>query len=373
MQIETFQLERNQSLFDMTVEINLSESGVHPLSLRQLLTATELEELLNLPLGYGFTEGTPASRDAVAAWHPGACRDNVLLSTGASGANLIALMSVADPGDPIVVILPNFMQLPGLARAFGMNVRGVPLDQGRGWKLDRAALRTAAADARVITLCVPNNPTGTLLDDDDRRFLVEVTESTGAWLIVDEIYRGSELEGRPETPTFWGSTARVIVTGGLAKSFAQGGARIGWVVAPKDIAYECMRRQDYTTIGTNTVGQFLCEKLLPEHRRRIVFERGRAILNGNLAILRRWLSEKPRGLQLTLPQAGGMAFLGYPQPLSSTIFCERFRQEENVLVVAGDWFGLEGRIRLGIGVEAPVLEEGLKRLGRFLDRLGPGT
>jgi aspartate/methionine/tyrosine aminotransferase len=374
MQFDTFLLERNQSLYENEVEINLTESGVHALTPRELLTPDEQNELLDLSLGYGHTEGTPAARDAVARWHPGATRNNVLLTTGTSEANLVSLLSGVDPGDEIIVIVPNFMQLAGAARAFGMTVKTVPLVEEAGWSLDRKALKAALSrKTRLITACNPNNPTGMLMSEDDRAFLVEAAESKGAWLLVDEIYRGAELQGRPETATFWGKSDHVIVTGGLAKSFAQAGLRIGWVIAPELFIQECMRRQDYTTIGTNAVGQYLCAKLLEDDRRSELFARNRRVLDTNLAIVRDWIEARPRGIQLALPQAGGMAFAGYPQSMPSNDFSRLLREQESVFVVAGEWFGLEGRIRIGFGGDAAVLKEGLARLGRFMDGLSVKT
>ena len=374
MKFDTFLLERNQSLYENEVEINLTESGVHALTLRELLTSQELDELLDLPLGYGYTEGTPAARDAVARWHPGAHRNNVLLTSGTSEANLVALLSAVDPGDEIVVIVPNFMQVAGLARALGIKVRTVPLLEENGWAIDRDALQGALSKkTRLITACNPNNPTGMLMSESDRRLLLQAAESRGAWLLIDEIYRGAELHGGPETATFWGLSDHVIVTGGLAKSFAQAGLRIGWVVAPELFIQECMRRQDYTTIGTNAVGQYLCAKLLDEQQRAKLFGRNRRVLDANLSVVQDWIGSKARGIQLTPPQAGGMAFVRYPHSIRSNDFSRLLRERESVFVVAGEWFGLEGRIRIGFGGDQAVLKEGLARLGRFMDGLSLKT
>ena len=83
------------------------------------------------------------------------------------------------------------------------------------------------------------------------RKLVRLVSAAGAWLLVDEIYRGAELDGHPETKTFWGMSKRIIVTSSTSKSIAHPGLRLGWLVAPPEFIYECMRRQDYTTIGTS--------------------------------------------------------------------------------------------------------------------------
>lgn len=110
MRIDLFELERSQSIWENTVEYNLTESGLHPFTMRELLDPHEIEALVDLPLGYGHTEGEPALREAIAARYPGAGADNVLVTTGSSEANMLAVMSLLDNGDEAIIITPNFMQ-----------------------------------------------------------------------------------------------------------------------------------------------------------------------------------------------------------------------------------------------------------------------
>src|SRR5262245_33977011 len=123
MDIETFLLERNQTLYENSVQFNLTESGVHPHTLKDLLSAGELEAFSELPLGYGYTEGRPQLREAIASWYPSARLENVAIVHGASEANVLSLLSLLSAGDEVLFILPNFMQIPGLARALGIGVR----------------------------------------------------------------------------------------------------------------------------------------------------------------------------------------------------------------------------------------------------------
>jgi aspartate/methionine/tyrosine aminotransferase len=368
MNFETFLLERNQSLYENNVEINLTESGVHATSLRDLLTIEEINALLDIQLSYGFTEGTPEVRTAVAAWHPGATADNVLITTGASEANFVSLLSAVDKGDEVIAILPNFMQIPGAARAFGANVKTVSLLEDTGWGIDAEALNAAiSSKTKLIAVCNPNNPTGALISQADRSLLLRAANAADAWLLVDEIYRGAELGGGEETPTFWGQGAKVIVTGGMAKSFGHPGLRIGWVIAPEKFIYECMRRQDYTTIGASPMSHYITSVLLTPDRRDHLLARGRSLLNANLTVLRRWVSSRNEQFSLVEPRAGGMAFLTYMGTAGSEEISRMLREQEGVFVVAGSWFGLEGRLRIGIGGDPAVLEEGLRRIGRFFD------
>ena len=99
MKIDTFVLERSQSLHENTVEINLTESGVEPMTLRELLRPGELEALLDLRLGYNHTEGTPALRAAIASGYPDTTIDEVLVTTGAAEANFVLCWALLEPGD----------------------------------------------------------------------------------------------------------------------------------------------------------------------------------------------------------------------------------------------------------------------------------
>src|SRR4051812_33615035 len=127
MRVPTFLLERNQTLYENTVRINLTESGVHPCRLSEFLSADQLAALADQPLGYGYTDGRPALRRAIAEWYPGAGPENVLVANGSSEANLLGLTALTEPGDEVVVVVPNFLQLDGLAKGLGVEVRPVAL------------------------------------------------------------------------------------------------------------------------------------------------------------------------------------------------------------------------------------------------------
>ena len=370
MRIRTFELERSQTRWENTVEINLTESGVHAASLADILDADELAALSALPLGYGHTDGTPALRAAVAAWHPSATPANVAVANGVSEANLLALTALAHPGDEIVVIVPNFMQLDGLAEGLGVDVRRAALDEAAGWRPDLAAIDAAIGPrTRLVTLCDPNNPSGTVLGDEDRRALAALTARRGVWLHVDEIYRGSEIDADPEAlpSTAWGLGEHVVVTGGLAKSFGCPGLRMGWLVAPEPIVAEAHRRQDYTTIGTGALAQFVAERVMAEPVRSRLLGRGRGILAAGRAQVAAWLA-RHEGWGWTEPAASGMAFVSYPFDVPSETLVRELREAAGTFVCAGSWFGREGHLRIGFGVHPDELADGLERLARHVAR-----
>ncbi|MBM6580417.1 aminotransferase class I/II-fold pyridoxal phosphate-dependent enzyme [Microvirga sp. BT689] len=368
MQFDTFLMERNQTLFENGVEINLTESGVHPCTIEEIMPADAAQALLQLPLGYGWTDGRPDLRSAIAGWYPGASASNVLVTNGSSEATMIALMAMVDPGDKVLFAVPNFMQVDGLGRALGMDVQRLSLMPDQGWQIDPDALAKAASDMKLIAVTNPGNPTGAVLSPRSREALLEVAGRTGAWLLVDEIYRGGEIDGA-ETETFYGRYARVIVTSSLSKSFACPGLRLGWIVGPEEVVGEAAKRQDYTTIGSGILSQIVGAAVMEPKNRERILARGRALLRENADIVERWVGKQNRW-SWQRPAAGGMAFLRYDFDMPSEALSNELREEESVFVVAGSWFGIENHIRIGIGVKAEHLLEGLARLDRFLVRRG---
>ena len=113
MEIEEFKLERIQSLYENTVELNLSDSGVHPMSLNDLLSDAEMRELQALELGYGWTNGAVSLRETIAALYESRTSDEVIVTNGSAEANFLLVMSLLNPDDEIVVFTPNYLQIWG--------------------------------------------------------------------------------------------------------------------------------------------------------------------------------------------------------------------------------------------------------------------
>src|SRR5215469_6885703 len=123
MEIKPFELERWQSIWENKVELNISESGVLPLTTKELVEdARSLETILGLPQVYPQTNGSEELRSRIADFYPGAKAENVLVTCGGSEANFISTWSIVEPGDEVVFMLPNYMQINGLAKSFGASV-----------------------------------------------------------------------------------------------------------------------------------------------------------------------------------------------------------------------------------------------------------
>ena len=367
MQIEIFELERVQSLWENRVEFNLTESGVHPYTLNELLEEKDVAALADLRLGYGQTNGSIVLREAIAALYPGAGSDNVVVTNGSAEANFVAAWSTLDDGDEIVYMVPNYLQIRGISRAMGVTVHPLRLRAELGWQPDLDELDTLVTPrTKVIAICNPNNPTGMTLSDEAMNAIVSAAQRCGAWLFVDEVYRGAELDGK-DSASFWGRYDRLVITGGLSKAYALPGLRLGWLVGPAEFIEAAWARTDYTSIAPGILSDEVARFALQPSLRASILERNRSLLRGNLATLQAWMAHQPVEMSLTPPRAGGMAFVRYRLDMNSTELTTRLREEKSVLIVAGDCFGLDGYLRIGFGADPEYLHRGLERIGEFLD------
>jgi len=369
MHLEPFLMERMQSQWENRVAYNLSESGVHPMTIEELLGPEEREEVLRQRLVYIQSNGTEELRAAIAALYPGAGAGNVVVTNGSAEANFVVAWRVVEPGDEVVMILPNYMQLWGVIRSFGATVVPVRLREENGWSPDADDLaRAVKPKTKLVVVCNPNNPTGAILPDDARRAIVAAASRHGSWILADEVYRGAEREA-DETPSFWGSYDRLLVTCGLSKAYGLPGLRIGWIVGPADATGDLWARKDYLTISPGALSDLLARKALRPETRRRVLERTRGILRRNYAALAEWIERRQGSFTLVAPQAGAIAYLRYAWKLNSTQLVERLRDEQSVLVVPGDHFGMDGYLRIGFGNEPEDLRAGLARIDALLDTL----
>lgn len=361
-----FELERWQSRWEHEVAHNLSESGVDPLTAAELceLAGVDMGRFAGIPLGYSQTNGTERLRAAVAAKYPGATPDNVLITVGSSEANFISLWTLIEPGDRVAMQLPAYEQAWGLVHNLGGSVVPFFLHMGTTWRLDSAEVDAAiAGDTKLIFATDPNNPTGHVLTPSERSLLVQRAERSGAWLMVDEVYRGAERDGRT-APSFWGTTERVVVTGGLSKAYGLPGLRIGWVVAPAGLIDAAVQRHDYTVIGPAALSDAMAVHALGVED--ALLRRSRRIVNDNYRILDDWLRGFPGLFTWVPPEAGAICLARYPTGAAAVDLVETLRRDYDVLLVPGEHFHLERHFRFGYGGREDELRAGLAAVGRGL-------
>jgi aspartate/methionine/tyrosine aminotransferase len=368
---QPFDLERIMNRWENRVDYNLTESGVHPIGLRELLNDPELEiELLETTLGYPECNGSIELRENIARLYPGADASNVLVTVGCAEANFLSVQTVLAPGDEVLVMIPNYLQIWGLAHNLGLNRSAFHLGEEQGWAPDLSELETkASADTRLIAVCNPNNPTGHILSTSDMESIIGIADRSGAWILADETYAGSERLMDDDTPTFWGTYERVLVTSSLSKAYGLPGLRIGWVVGPSEVVEDIWERHDYAAISTTMLSNRLGAIALSPQVRPLLIQRGREYIRRGYSTLEDWIAGGSGDFSVVPPQAAAIAFVRYEIEINSTQLVDQLISEESVFVVPGDCFGVDRHLRISFGMPQAYLQAGLERISSVIAEL----
>ncbi len=368
---QPFDMERMMSKWENVIEYNLSESGVHPLAVRELVDdPAVIDELLDTPLHYPQTNGIPELRERIAALYHGATPDNVLVTVGCIEANFITLLTMVAPGEEMVVMLPNYMQIWGAAQNLGMRVKTFHLREELGWAPDLDELNDVVCQrTKLIAVCNPNNPTGHILTDGEMEAIVTAAERAGAWLLADEVYSGAERLTDTQTPSFWGRYDKVLAMNSLSKAYGLPGLRIGWVVAPAGTVDELWARHEYVNISATMLSNQLAAIALSPRVRPRLLQRTRDYIRRGYPILDAWLESHEGTFRLVPPEAAAIAYVRYDLDVNSTEFVERLLREKSVYIVPGDHFGMDRYLRISYGLPEDYLTAGLDRIHELIAEL----
>jgi hypothetical protein len=368
-------MERMQSLFEHEVKYNLTESGVWPLRIGELLDSKEtVTDFLEQQASYPESPGLPRLREHISSWYLGAEVDNVTVMAGGAESNYATLWSLLEEGDRAAIMLPNYMQTWGIAQAYATADRFhlAPMADGgeRRWGLEVDELSDAVTKrTKLILVTNPNNPTGAVLTEDEMSAVVDEASRVGAWIVADEIYRGAEISSDETTASFWGRYEKVIITSGVSKAFGLPGLRIGWVVAPRRLIKELWRHHDYLSLMPSIASQLLAEIALAPSRREAILTRTRSILRANLPQLEQWIDTRADIFDYVRPRAGAILYLRAQRRLNTKRLAEQIRREQSVLLVPGEQLGVRSGFRLGFGHDIAHTLEGLARVDRVLASL----
>ena len=372
-EFQPFVMERMMSKWENVVDYNLSESGVHPMTLGELLAmdGTSPNALADVDFDYPQANGTVELRRNIARSYPGAGPDNVLITVGAAEANYLALHTLLDPGDEAVIMMPNYMQVWGVAKNHGLRVKTFNLLEAEGWAPDLAELeRVVGPETKLIAVCNPNNPTGRIMTEAEMSAVVATAERVGAWILADEVYTGAERETDDEAPTFYGRSERVIAVGSMSKAYGLPGLRIGWAVGPVGTVDDLWARHEYTTISTTMLSNKLAAIAMSETVRPQILARTRKFIRDGYPVLEEWMRSHGNTFSLVPPEAAAIAFVRYHFDINSTTLVERIRDDKSVLIVPGDHFGLDNYIRISYGLPYDYLTAGLDRIHEAIMELG---
>lgn len=343
---------------------DLAASGVGSLPLSELMAElpVPLEEVVAAleitgDPGYGYPP--LLARLAAKAGVSGEC---VVSATGTSMANYLALASVLDPGEEVLIEEPTYELLVSTARYLGAEVRRFPRRFEDGWAVDPAEVERALTPAtRLVVVTNLHNPSGVRTPDQVLARVAALAGDADARLLVDEVYLEACFDAPGRSAFHLGPN--VLATASLTKAYGLSGLRCGWILAPPALA-ERMRHLDDLHGASAAHPAERLSVLALDHLAPIA-ERARTRLAKNRALLERFLDTRS-DLAAVRPEAGTIAF---PRLLRGDVdpLCRHLRARHDTTVVPGRFFGEPEHFRVGIGGETEVVEEGLRRLERALD------
>ncbi|WP_065373436.1 aminotransferase [Ensifer adhaerens] len=369
MKIRDFGVEIWMNRYENHCEWNLAETCVESLTVAELLemagkTDTILAELLPLKLTYGAIEGSERLRGQIASLYAKQVIENVVTTHGAIGANALVHETLVEPGDRVISVLPTYQQHYSIPESYGADTQILKLTEETGFLPDLEQLqRLAIPGTKLIAINNPNNPTGALMDRGYLEKIVAIARGCGAWILCDEVYRGTDQQGDGLTASIADLYEKGISTGSMSKTFSLAGLRLGWIVAPPELIHAVSIHRDYNTISVGMLDDHFAAIAL-ENKNKIL-ARSQSITRTNLAVLSDWVDSEPR-ISWVKPKSGTTALLKYDLPMTSEAFCLGLLERTGVMLTPGSAMDIEGYLRIGYANSESILREGLQRLSGFL-------
>ncbi|MGG0716058.1 aminotransferase [Robertmurraya massiliosenegalensis] len=344
------------------------------------VTSWSVREAAILSLEQGYTSYTANAgllelREEIASYMEKgfdltySASSEIIVTVGASQALDIALRAIVDPGDEVIVIEPSFVSYAPLVNLAGGKGITVQTKKENGFKVTPAELEQVITErTKAIILCSPNNPTGTMLNQEDLEAIADVAKKHDLVIISDEIY--AELSYDEKFVSFAAiedMRERTILISGFSKGFAMTGWRLGFVCAPKELTEAMLKIHQYAMMCAPTMAQFAAVEALRNGHEDVNEMRKSYRRRRNYFVQ----SLNEIGLECHIP---GGAFYAFPSikctGLTSEQFAERLLIEEKVAVVPGNVFGEsgEGHIRCSYASSMEQLQESIKRMKSFIMR-----
>ncbi|CAN7147760.1 pyridoxal phosphate-dependent aminotransferase [Acidovorax sp. LjRoot118] len=327
---------------------------------------------------YSHHLGLPALREAVArytsALHPAVDAGRIAITSGGVSALMLAVQTLVDAGDEVVVVTPVWPNLVAQPVILGARVRTLPLTAADGqWTLDIEALcRAVTVDTRLLIVNAPNNPTGWTLTRAEQQRILDHCRSTGTWILADEVYERLYYEPTENrcAPSFLdiaGTDDRLVVAHSFSKSFLMTGWRLGWLVLPPALVDGIAKVIEFNTSCASVFTQRAALAAL-EHSEEIT-PRVVAHLQSCRDTLVPLLAQVP-GVKVTAAHGGMYAFFQIEGFNDSLTLAKRLVTEAGLGLAPGNAFGAEaqGWLRWCFASKDPArLVEGVRRLRAWLE------
>ncbi len=368
MHIATIGVEDWLNVWEKSATYDLAQSTISSMTMEDILSldgsggAEFYANLDKKKMNYGWIEGSPEFKGEVSKLYRSAAPENILQTNGATGANLLALLALVEPGDQVIAEYPTYQPLYEMPRALGAEVDYWHIRKDLGWNPDIDELkRVVRPDTKLICINNASNPLGAVLSADMLGEIAQIAHSVGAYVLSDEVYL--PLNDAESFLSMADIYDKAVVTNSLSKTYSVPGVRIGWTVSNHELADRFRTYRDYTMICGGVFNDALAVHVLKNRNK--ILARNRAIVKKNLAITQAWIDKEPR-VSWIPPQEVSTSYIELDIPVDDEEFCSSLLREQGVLLVPGSRFDLPRGARLGYCAAEPIVHEGLARLSTAL-------
>lgn len=283
--------------------------------------------------------------------------DQVLPTAGTTGANTAAIHFAVTPGSRVLCERPYYAPLPGVAAGLGAKVETFDRIFEKDWALDWDALEAmGGSNVSLILLASPNNPTGVALQETDYDRLQVLADAWDCWVLIDAVF--DELSGGPLPSR---GRSRILTTSGFNKTWGAPALRVGWLVGPAKVLHQVGDIHRHLFMAGSPLGEDLalalmeheevCKNQLQEHLQQVH------------AAYDAWVASEP--LVEDVPAQGLVAFPRLMGISDTETFCKQ-AAAEGLVVLPGEFFGMAGHVRVGLGDRLENLQPAWAQLSRLL-------
>jgi aspartate/methionine/tyrosine aminotransferase len=359
MKIADFQTEQWMNQYEGRAIYNMTDTCVSPLTYQELLSYDTEHLLSSVKLDYGSITGDVRLKQEILHLYQSGTDNNITMAQGCLQANELVMETLLGPEDTVIAYTPSYQQFTDLPRSIGCRVITLPLYEEDQWQPHISDLKQAFQQKiRMVILNNPNNPTGTVFQQEYLNELYALAEQNNTYILCDEVYRDPSLVSISD------AYEKGISTSSLSKLFSLAGLRSGWIKGPQEVIDAVNVRRDYSIISTGPLTDAL--SLLALQHRTELLSRSASLIQQNKDLLIDWLKDNPH-FSIVLPSAGTVSFLKYHASILSTELAKGLLDQYGVFYVPGACFQCESHLRLGLTADPEKFKKGLELTAAYLN------
>jgi len=370
--MRNFELEVYFSEWEFKAKHHMTASDAESMSLNDLLQMATSEDRASFHdcwLGYTQTWGDTELCDLISATYDRLSRQHVLCFAGAEEGIYAAMRVLLDKDDHAIVVVPNYQAAETIPLEI-CEVSGAPLQADHHWRLDIDTITQAIRpNTKLVSINFPNNPTGTILPQEDLNRLIELCRKHGIYLFSDEVYRLLERDDSKRLPQVADLYEKGISLNVMSKAYGLPGLRVGWLACQeRELLVQFERYKHYLSICNAAPSESLAKIALKN--RETILQRNRELLGQNIKELDHFFSQYTDLFEWVPPDGGCVAYPRYTGRGSVESFCESLVNSYGVLLLPASIYRSEiietpaDRFRIGFGRKG--VPEGLKAFNTFI-------